>query len=125
MPLQLALQTHQALQAQHPTYFPCNPFPFAMPLSFCIRAQSVGSRASSPDSLRTRVCLLAAPALRLVLALAAALPESGAVRADALAFVGAHARLMERVLREASSAGERTTAIITLHCSGEYQTRSC
>ena len=58
-------------------------------------------------SLRQRLHQLLTPLLRLVLALVTALPNSGAVREQALAFVDSHARTLTRILHEAASPGIR------------------
>jgi hypothetical protein len=59
------------------------------------------------NSLRQRLHQLVTPALRLVLALATALPHSVAVREQTAAFVESHARALARILRDASSSGVR------------------
>ncbi|KAJ9507657.1 hypothetical protein QJQ45_019155, partial [Haematococcus lacustris] len=62
------------------------------------------------DSLRSRLQRLLPCALRLVLALMTALPESSSVRQDARLFVGAHYRALDRLLREAASSGTSSWA---------------
>jgi hypothetical protein len=58
-------------------------------------------------SLRQRLHQLLTPLLRLVLAVVTALPSSGAVREQALAFVDSHARTLTRILHDAASPGIR------------------
>ncbi|KAL4457392.1 hypothetical protein ABPG75_012257 [Micractinium tetrahymenae] len=58
-------------------------------------------------SLRQRLHQLLTPLLRLVLAIVTALPNSSAVREQALSFVDAHARTLTRVLHDAASPGIR------------------
>jgi hypothetical protein len=57
--------------------------------------------------MRQRLHLLVTPALRLVLAIATALPTSAEAREQVAAFVEAHARSLARVLRDAASPGVR------------------
>ena len=61
-------------------------------------------------SLRQRLHQLLTPLLRLVLAVVTALPSSGAVREQALAFVDSHARTLTRILHDAASPGVRQAA---------------
>lgn len=59
------------------------------------------------NSLRQLLHQLVTPALRLVLALATALPHSIAVREQTAEFVESHARAIARILRDAASSGVR------------------
>ena len=68
--------------------------------------------ASGSASLRQRLHQLLTPLLRLVLAVVSALPGSGAVREQALAFVDAHARTLTRLLHDAASPGIRCAALL-------------
>jgi Nuclear pore complex scaffold, nucleoporins 186/192/205 len=62
---------------------------------------------TTSNSLRQRLHQIVTPSLRLVLALATALPHSVAVREQTAAFVESHARAIARILRDASSSGVR------------------
>jgi hypothetical protein len=66
-----------------------------------------GGASGASASLRARLHSLAAPALRLVLAVLAALPHSAAAAEQAANFVEAHARALARVLRDAASPSVR------------------
>jgi hypothetical protein len=66
-----------------------------------------GGALGAGASLRARLHSLVAPALRLVLAVLAALPHSAAAAEQAAEFVEAHARALARVLRDAASPGVR------------------
>lgn len=57
------------------------------------------------DGVRYRLNALAAPLLRLLLTVLAALPDSPAVRADAAAFAAAHHGLLCRAMSDAAAAG--------------------
>ncbi|PNW73920.1 hypothetical protein CHLRE_13g578100v5 [Chlamydomonas reinhardtii] len=59
------------------------------------------------DGVRYRLNALAAPLLRLLLTVLAALPDSPAVRADAAAFAAAHHGLLCRAMSDAAAAGSR------------------
>ena len=65
------------------------------------------SQLSGAAALRSRLHLALTPALRLVLAMASALPASAAVREGTAAFVEAHSRALVRVLHDAASPGVR------------------
>ena len=67
-------------------------------------------RSRSPagqSSLRARLHLVVPPLLRLVLAVATALPTSATAREQAAAFVDTHARALVRVMHDAASPGVR------------------
>ena len=66
-----------------------------------------GASGPSGSSLRQRLHQILTPALRLVLALATALPHSAAVREQTAAFVVSHERALARILRDAASSGVR------------------
>ncbi|KXZ49324.1 hypothetical protein GPECTOR_22g918 [Gonium pectorale] len=65
---------------------------------------------SSSDNLRYRLAAVAAPLLRLLLTLLAALPDHADARADAAAFAAAHHGLLTRLLSDAAGAGTRSWA---------------
>lgn len=71
----------------------------------CVGASA--PHAAGAASLRQRLHQLLTPLLRLVLAIVTALPNSSAVREQALAFVDAHGRTLTRVLHDAASPGIR------------------
>ncbi|KAG2487371.1 hypothetical protein HYH03_013942 [Edaphochlamys debaryana] len=80
------------------------------PASAPLRGGASAAAAASADSTRSRLNALAAPLLRLLLTLAAALPDSPALRADAAAFASAHHGLLCRLMSDAAGAGSRSWA---------------
>ncbi|KAG2438910.1 hypothetical protein HYH02_010705 [Chlamydomonas schloesseri] len=67
---------------------------------------AAGSSATT-DGVRYRLNALAAPLLRLLLSVLAALPDSPAVCADAAAFAAAHHGLLCRAMGDAAASGSR------------------
>ncbi|GAX76338.1 hypothetical protein CEUSTIGMA_g3784.t1 [Chlamydomonas eustigma] len=59
------------------------------------------------DSLRYRLHHVLAPCLRLVLAIAATLPDSAPVKTEVRLFTEGHYRTLDRVLRDAAGSGGR------------------
>lgn len=78
------------------------------PQALDFEPEEAGSVARSrPGSLRARLHHLVAPSLRLALHVAAAFPDSEAVRSQAVDFVRAHAHMALRVMANAVETGER------------------
>ncbi len=74
------------------------------PSSAPLRSSALGGEAYL-DTVRYRLGCLAAPLLRLLLTVLAALPDSRHVRKDAAAFAAAHHRLLCRAMADAAGTG--------------------